>query len=524
MNQEHDPKFEQLKSRLQQNPDSLIFARVAEGFLTRGQVEEALQICEEGIRKHPSYVTGHMILGKCYLQKKMFDLAEKEFKRVILHDPKYLAAHKYYGDLMREVGWDNTCEMSYRKILSIDPFDSAVRETLETLERVKPKEQEIVSAGGPITGPDDVSDMNLLAADETSSGSTEAINLEDDLFSEIVNEDAPAMEENKQEEKEQEDEKEITSILEDIFDDEKDEEPVAEAPGVIDSLNIKISQRPAVSDTEQGRVEDMDLFEDAPNQGADEERMRSQHSSKNPGELLDKLDEDNLDFGTIEPAEPEEEQLEATADDLFTMTQTAHQETHSGLEDDIFASLDDLEIPDVEDLTEEIMAQPQGKKAEMPKDDPPPAPVEMKSQIDERQEAPPEIFDMSKAEPSKSLDEDSTMTDGLMSSTEEDADPFMETEFDDMGIESPQNIDFSSDTNPHEDREQQTAVKQQESVKQTEREKIVTPTLGEIYAAQGQYAKAINVFEVLLKSDPANAVYLEKLNYLTRRKEENQNA
>jgi hypothetical protein len=43
-----------------------------------------------------------------------------------MFDSKYIVAYKYYGDLMREIGWDNTCEMSYRKILQIDPFDEDV--------------------------------------------------------------------------------------------------------------------------------------------------------------------------------------------------------------------------------------------------------------------------------------------------------------------------------------------------------------------------------------------------------------
>ncbi len=52
------------------------------------------------------------------------------------------------------------------------------------------------------------------------------------------------------------------------------------------------------------------------------------------------------------------------------------------------------------------------------------------------------------------------------------------------------------------------------------KEKFVTPTLGEIYAAQGQYAKAISVFEMLLKKNPENEWYRTKLDYLRKRLEE----
>ena len=55
------------------------------------------------------------------------------------------------------------------------------------------------------------------------------------------------------------------------------------------------------------------------------------------------------------------------------------------------------------------------------------------------------------------------------------------------------------------------------------KEKFVTPTLGEIYAAQGQYGKAIAVFERLLKQNPDEERYKIKLDYLRKKLQEEQN-
>lgn len=52
------------------------------------------------------------------------------------------------------------------------------------------------------------------------------------------------------------------------------------------------------------------------------------------------------------------------------------------------------------------------------------------------------------------------------------------------------------------------------------KEKFVTPTLGEIYAAQGQYEKAIDVFEMLSKRHPENEWYQTKLQHLRKRLQE----
>jgi len=122
---ETDTKF--LEEFFEKNPESVIFARLADTYLEMDKVDIATELCEDGIKKHPFYATGHFILGKCYLAKKKYELAEQEFKRVLLFDPKFLAAHKYYGDLMKEIGWENTCETSYKKILQIDPLDEVAR-------------------------------------------------------------------------------------------------------------------------------------------------------------------------------------------------------------------------------------------------------------------------------------------------------------------------------------------------------------------------------------------------------------
>lgn len=143
----HDKDIQFLENHLKNNPDSILFARLADVYLQTDNVDEAIKLCEEGIKKHPYYATGHFVLGKCYMANKLYEQAEKEFKRVLLFDPKFLAAHKYYGDLMREIGWQNTCEMSYRKILQIDPLDEVALNTVKEFSPEK-KEEKMVDAFG----------------------------------------------------------------------------------------------------------------------------------------------------------------------------------------------------------------------------------------------------------------------------------------------------------------------------------------------------------------------------------------
>ena len=49
------------------NPTSILFARLADGFLRQGKVKQAVEICRRGLRYRPSYVTGHLVMGNCHL-------------------------------------------------------------------------------------------------------------------------------------------------------------------------------------------------------------------------------------------------------------------------------------------------------------------------------------------------------------------------------------------------------------------------------------------------------------------------
>lgn len=446
----NDARFEALKSRLQQDPDSLLFARVAEGLLMRDQVDEAIRICEEGTRKHPYYVTGHMVLGKCYLKKKLFDLAEKEFKRVILFDPKYLAAHKYYGDLMREVGWDNTCEMSYRKILAIDPLDENVSKMLESFESMKPREQEVVTTDYVPETEKVVGAAARPAVQERakSQTATEPINLEDDLFAE-VDEQEPA-EPARSAPLDNDDENVITTILEDIFEEGEGTEKIAEESGAeesdepdefedtIEGLNIKISPRQTSKKASP------------PQQQTEPEEPDQEFGG------FDRYEEDTIEFNEVPDLGAETTEHMKSAEDFELEFVNESVEEQPGEEQDFDALIGEEESE--QDFFEEVTHGDVDADVPLP-------------EKTTRATAKPEEQELEEAEQPQSRPAPPSTESGTF-----------------------------------------------------EREKIVTPTLGEIYAAQGQYAKAINVFELLLKKDPGNKTYRERIAQLKKRMEESQDA
>jgi tetratricopeptide (TPR) repeat protein len=55
-----------LSQKLSDNPQSPLFARLADLYLSTNQSAEALKLCEAGVQTYSSYATGYVILGKCY--------------------------------------------------------------------------------------------------------------------------------------------------------------------------------------------------------------------------------------------------------------------------------------------------------------------------------------------------------------------------------------------------------------------------------------------------------------------------
>ena len=125
--------IEDLEMRIQGNSKSLVFARLADLYIDEGKIDEALQICEEGIRQNPDYITGFYILAKIHLKKQNFTEAEEALKKVISHDNEFLSAHKLLGDLMLQMGFENKAAQHYKEMLRIDPFDEATDSLLRSI-------------------------------------------------------------------------------------------------------------------------------------------------------------------------------------------------------------------------------------------------------------------------------------------------------------------------------------------------------------------------------------------------------
>ena len=167
------------------NPTSILFARLADEFLRQGNTKRALETCRRGLRYRPSYVTGHVVMGRCHLAAGRFEEARQEFQKVLQLDSDNLTAFWHLGQIDLEMGWEEMALRNFERAYALDPFNRDLAARIEALQNAGSGSEAPqvapasggggVIAAGPIPQPDgpavEAPDAALEAEPE---GATEA--------------------------------------------------------------------------------------------------------------------------------------------------------------------------------------------------------------------------------------------------------------------------------------------------------------------------------------------------------------
>ena len=89
-----NPRIEELRRRLREDPASTVFAQLAEEHRRAGEYDEAIRVCRTGLTHHPAYISAHVTLGRALMDLERYDDALVEFEQVLKTAPDNLAARK----------------------------------------------------------------------------------------------------------------------------------------------------------------------------------------------------------------------------------------------------------------------------------------------------------------------------------------------------------------------------------------------------------------------------------------------
>jgi tetratricopeptide (TPR) repeat protein len=133
----YDPYLEKYLKEYQENPRSRVFAPLAEAYRKSGLVDEALEICREGLEYHPNFISGMVALARCYFDKGLYTATINELEKVISEVPDNYLAQKILAQSYALVGDKSNALKAYKMVLFLNPADGEAKAVIADLEDVR---------------------------------------------------------------------------------------------------------------------------------------------------------------------------------------------------------------------------------------------------------------------------------------------------------------------------------------------------------------------------------------------------
>ncbi len=126
-------EIEKLEARWAENPDGRYFAPLADAYRKAGRVDDAIQVVTQGLVKHPDYLSAHIVLGRCFLERKDDVGAGGAFEKVLSLDGENIIALKSLAEISERAGAVTDARRWLQRLLTIDAMNAEAAEDLVRL-------------------------------------------------------------------------------------------------------------------------------------------------------------------------------------------------------------------------------------------------------------------------------------------------------------------------------------------------------------------------------------------------------
>jgi len=150
---ELDDRIEKCQRILDSDPNSQIFAALAEAHRKKGDLDLAFRVCKNGLKVHDDYGSAHVVMSKINLDRGQYDWAEIEAKRAADLDGRTRSVELLLSEIYIYKGEFSHAIKLLKELLSRDPENPQIQKLLEIAQKI-PEEQnayldETIITGGP---------------------------------------------------------------------------------------------------------------------------------------------------------------------------------------------------------------------------------------------------------------------------------------------------------------------------------------------------------------------------------------
>ncbi|MBK7143387.1 MAG: tetratricopeptide repeat protein [bacterium] len=135
-----EDRIEKCQKILEGDPNSQIFAALAEALRRKGDLDRAFRVCQSGLRLHPNYGSAHIVMAKINLDRGLYDWAEAEVKRAIEIEGNSRTIELLLAEIYIYKGEFVHAVKLLRKLHLADPGNDQIKRLLDIAQRL-PEEQ-----------------------------------------------------------------------------------------------------------------------------------------------------------------------------------------------------------------------------------------------------------------------------------------------------------------------------------------------------------------------------------------------
>ena len=122
----------------ERDPEGRAFAPLADAYRRQGDLDQALELLEDGLGRHSSFTPGHIVAAWVRRDRGEIDAAGDAFGAALALDEENAEALRGLGEIAVERGDGATATVHYRKLTELEPDDLEIVARLREIEMSPP--------------------------------------------------------------------------------------------------------------------------------------------------------------------------------------------------------------------------------------------------------------------------------------------------------------------------------------------------------------------------------------------------